>query len=93
MSAGDGGESKDNLRSFLLGVPLGQEERKSIISALAKEVSMQQETLDFLHLLVDVNRLDAIEDIVVAFDEKYNVITDTQVWKTAHTVRHASRIA
>lgn len=78
MSAGEGSDSKDDLRSFLLGVPLGQEERKKIISTLAKEVGMKQETLDFLHLLVDVNRLDAIEDIITAFDEKYNTITDTQ---------------
>lgn len=79
MSAGEGADKKDDLRTFLLGVPLGQEERKNIISTLAKEVSMKQETLDFLHLLVDVNRLDAIEDIISAFDEKYNTITDTQV--------------
>lgn len=79
MSAGEGAEKQDDLRTFLLGVPLGQDERKKIISTLAKEVSMKQETLDFLHLLVDVNRLDAIEDIISAFDEKYNTITDTQV--------------
>lgn len=79
MSAGEGADSNDDLRSFLLGVPLGPDERKKIISTLAKEVSMKQETVDFLHLLVDVNRLDAIEDIISAFDDKYNTITDTQV--------------
>lgn len=78
MSAGEGADSNDDLRSFLLGVPLGPDERKKIISTLAKEVSMKQETVDFLHLLVDVNRLDAIEDIISAFDDKYNTITDTQ---------------
>lgn len=79
MTAGEGAENENDLRSFLLGVPLGSEERKKIVSALAKEVSMKQETVDFLHLLVDVNRMDAIEDIITAFDEKYNTLTDTQV--------------
>eukprot|EP00892_Ulva_mutabilis_P008997 jgi/Ulvmu1/646/UM010_0016.1 len=89
MTSGEGSENRDDLRSFLLGVPLEAEERKNIISALAKEVSMKQETLDFLHLLIDVNRMDAIEDIIAAFDLKYNVITDTQ----NVTLKSAARLA
>lgn len=78
----------NELRDFLLGVPLGQDQRKSIIDAIAKDISMQKETCDFLKLLIDTNRMDAIEDIVTVFDEKYNVITDTQ----DVTLRSAARL-
>lgn len=72
-------DKPNELREFMLGVPLGQDQRKAIIDSIAKDISMQKETCDFLKLLIDTNRMDAIEDIVVVFDEKYNVITDTQV--------------
>ena len=69
----------NELRDFMLGVPLGQDQRKDIIDSIAKDISMQKETCDFLKLLIDTNRMDAIEDIIVVFDEKYNILTDTQV--------------
>lgn len=69
----------NELREFLLGVPLGTDQRKDIIDTIAKDIGMQKETCDFLKLLIDTNRMDAIEDIVDVFDEKYNVLTDTQV--------------
>jgi F0F1-type ATP synthase delta subunit len=68
-------KSVNELREFILGVPL----RKTIIDAIAKDIKMQKETCDFLKLLIDTNRMDAIEDIINVFDEKYNILTDTQV--------------
>lgn len=75
-------KGKNELREFMMGVPLGQEQRKAIIDTIAKDISMQKETCDFLKLLIDTNRMDAIEDIVASFDVRYNVITDTQVRTT-----------
>jgi F0F1-type ATP synthase delta subunit len=70
---------KNELREFLLGVPLAPEKRKEIIDTISKDCGMQKETTDFLKLLIDTNRMDAIEDIANAFDDKYNKLTDTQV--------------
>jgi F0F1-type ATP synthase delta subunit len=72
-------KSVNELREFILGVPLGTDQRKTIIDAIAKDIKMQKETCDFLKLLIDTNRMDAIEDIINVFDEKYNILTDTQV--------------
>ena len=69
----------NDLRDFLLGVPLQGEARKEVIESLGKEVSMKQETIDFLKLLVDTNRLDCLEDIIRVFEDRYNALTDTQV--------------
>ena len=40
---------------------------------------MKQETVDFLKLLVDTNRLDSVESIITVFEQRYNELTDTQV--------------
>jgi F-type H+-transporting ATPase subunit delta len=78
--AAEGEEApKNELRDFLLGIPLNGDRRKEVIDSLAKEVNMKKETADFLKLLIDVNRMDAIEDIINVFEERYNQVTDTQV--------------
>jgi hypothetical protein len=76
----EGEEAPANeLRDFLMGIPLGGEQRKNVIDTLGKEVKMQKETVDFLKLLVDTNRLDCIDQIIATFEESYNQLTDTQV--------------
>jgi F0F1-type ATP synthase delta subunit len=70
---------RNDLRDFLVGVPLEGEQRKEVIDTLGKEVNMRQETINFLKLLVDTNRLDCIDDIITVFEERYNTLTDTQV--------------
>ena len=50
-----------------------------VIDTIGKEVNMRQETVDFLKLLVDTNRIDCITEIIDMFETKYNEITDTQV--------------
>lgn len=75
---------ENELREFLLGVPLGNEKRKDILDTLGKEVGMKQETVDFLKLLVDTNRLEAVESIITVFETRYNELTDTQARPFLH---------
>jgi F0F1-type ATP synthase delta subunit len=81
----EGDEAPPNeLRDFLLGIPLGGDQRKDVIDTLGKEVKMQKETVDFLKLLVDTNRLDCIDSIISTFEDAYNELTDTQVRFISH---------
>ena len=57
-------DKPNELREFMLGVPLGQDQRKAIIDSIAKDISMQKETCDFLKLLIDTNRMDAILSLI-----------------------------
>jgi ATP synthase delta (OSCP) subunit len=69
-----------------------------VIDALGKEVKMRQETIDFLKLLVDTNRFNAVQEIVEVFENKYNELTDTQAraprtLRTAHCHTPSARSA
>lgn len=65
-------------RRFLLGAPLNLEKRKEVLASIAADANMQAETTNFLKLLLDTSRMDAIEDIIAVFEEKYNQMTETQ---------------
>ena len=54
------------------------DKKKQVLSTIAREAGFTESTLSFLSLLVDVRRIDAIDEIVEAFETKYCVLTDTQ---------------
>ena len=60
------------------------DKKKQVLSTIAREAGFTESTLSFLSLLVDVRRIDAIDEIVEAFETKYCVLTDTQ----ARLMRH-----
>lgn len=50
-----------------------------MLATIAKESGFQEHTLSFLNLLIDARRVDALDEIVEAFETKYCSLTDTQV--------------
>ena len=66
-------------QDFLFNPVVPDEKKKSFIATLSKEAGFQQDTIKFINLLVDVGRLDALQEIVDAFEKEYCKLTDTQV--------------
>ena len=55
------------------------EKKKKVVSNLAKEASLQKQTVNFLNLLMDKDRIAAIDQIFEAFEQTYCKLTETQV--------------
>jgi len=72
---------KDNedVKETLSNPIIADEKKKTMLSTIAKEAGFTEHTLSFLNLLVDARRIDAIDEIVEAFETKYCSLTDTQV--------------
>ena len=66
-------------QDFLFNPVVPEEKKKSFIATLSKEAGFQQDTVKFINLLIDVGRLDALQEIVDAFEKEYCKLTDTQV--------------
>ena len=67
------------LKDTLANPIIADEKKKSMLSTIAKDCSFTEYTLSFLNLLVDARRVDALDEIVAAFEVKYCSLTDTQV--------------
>ncbi|GAB4818405.1 hypothetical protein N2152v2_005451 [Parachlorella kessleri] len=71
-------ENKD-VKDFLSNPTAKVENKKALIKRLASESGFNQYTVNFLNLLVDGNRIDAIDEICESFEVSYCALTDTQV--------------
>ena len=67
------------MKDTLANPIIQDEKKKQVLSTIAREAGFTESTLSFLSLLVDARRIDAIDEIVEAFETKYCVLTDTQV--------------
>jgi F-type H+-transporting ATPase subunit delta len=64
----------------LLSNPVIDEQRKKeLVKRLAAEASFSQYTVNFLSLLIDQSRIEALEQICESFEKSYCQLTDTQV--------------
>jgi len=72
---------KENMdvKSFLSNPTLPEEKKKGLVKRIASESGFNNYTVNFLNLLIDQNRINAIEEICDAFETKYCSLTDTQV--------------
>lgn len=52
---------------------------QAVIKKIATEGGFNSYTTNFLMLLVDKNRIDAIAEVIAAFEDSYCKLTDTQV--------------
>jgi F-type H+-transporting ATPase subunit delta len=71
-------DSKD-IKSILSDPTTSEDLKKGLIKRVAAESGFSEYTVNFLSLLVDANRMDAIEEICEAFETRYCSLTDTQV--------------
>ena len=67
------------MKDTLANPIIHDDKKKQVLSTIAREAGFTESTLSFLSLLVDARRIDAIDEIVEAFETKYCVLTDTQV--------------
>ena len=71
-------ESAD-IKEFLANPTVPEDKKKQMIAKMAAESGFNSYTVNFLNILVDQNRLDAISEVCDAFEVKYCQLTDTQV--------------
>jgi F-type H+-transporting ATPase subunit delta len=71
-------ESAD-VKGFLSNPTLPEGRKKDLVKRIAAESGFNQYTVNFLNLLIDQNRIDAITEICEAFESKYCELTDTMV--------------
>ncbi|XRB22617.1 F-type H+-transporting ATPase subunit delta [Pseudoscourfieldia marina] len=71
-------ESKDTLK-FLANPVLVASKKKDVLAKIAKEAEFNAFTLNFLSLLVDKKRINAVESILEEFETLYCEVTETQV--------------
>jgi len=71
-------ESAD-IKEFLANPTVPEDKKKQMIAKMAAESGFNSYTVNFLNILVDQNRLDAISEVCDAFEATYCQLTDTQV--------------
>jgi hypothetical protein len=58
---------------------INEDKKKEVVKQLAAEASFSQYTTNFLNLLIDQSRVEALESICESFEKSYCALTDTQV--------------
>jgi F-type H+-transporting ATPase subunit delta len=58
---------------------INEEKKKELLKRIASESGFDKYTLNFLNLLVDQGRIEAIQEICDAFETRYCDLTETQV--------------
>jgi len=86
-------QENHDVKDTLSNPIIDDDKKKKVLSTIAREAGFTESTLSFLSLLVDARRIDAIDEIVEAFETKYCLLTDTQVRCTQLCIgkREASR--
>jgi F-type H+-transporting ATPase subunit delta len=72
-------KDNDAVKDFLFNPTTPEQKRKDLLSSVAKEAGLTEWTLNFLNLLVQQGRIEAVEEIFTAFEDQYCKLTDTQV--------------
>ncbi|KAL3159317.1 hypothetical protein ABBQ32_011270 [Trebouxia sp. C0010 RCD-2024] len=72
---------KDNeqIKTFLFNPVMTAEKKRDVVKKIGKEAGLSKYTTNFLNLLIDKDRIQAIEEIIDAFEKTYCKLTDTQV--------------
>ena len=72
-------KSDDALKTFICNPVIAAEKKGLVIDSVAKEAGFQTMTANFLKLLIERQRIDNIDDILMQFEERYCQLTNTQV--------------
>ncbi|KAG1366475.1 putative ATP synthase delta chain, chloroplastic [Cocos nucifera] len=67
------------VQSFFANPTISPEKKQEVVKEIASSSELQPHTTNFLNILVDMKRIDIIEDIVKEFELCYNRITGTEV--------------
>ncbi|KAI7842461.1 hypothetical protein COHA_003817 [Chlorella ohadii] len=72
-------KENDSLKELLSNPVIAEAKKKEVVKRLAAEASFSQYTVNFLNLLIDQNRIEALDEICESFEKSYCALTDTQV--------------
>ncbi|GAB4828554.1 hypothetical protein Ancab_018214 [Ancistrocladus abbreviatus] len=89
--------SDPQVYNFFANPILGTEKKRVVLDEIVKSSSLQPHTANFLNILVDMKRLELINDIVKEFEVVYNKMTDTEMALVTSVVKlesqHLAQIA
>jgi F0F1-type ATP synthase delta subunit len=69
----------EQIKDFLFNPVMTPEKKRDVVKNISKEAGLSKYTTNFLNLLIDKDRIEAIEEILEAFEQTYCKMTDTQV--------------
>ena len=67
------------IKDFLFNPVMTEDKKRDVVKKIGKEAGLSKYTVNFLNLLIDKDRIQAIEEILDAFEKTYCKLTDTQV--------------
>ncbi len=76
----------EQIKNFLFNPVMTPEKKRDVVKNISKEAGLSKYTTNFLNLLIDKDRIEAIEEILEAFEQTYCKMTDTQVSHTSAPV-------
>ncbi|KAH7652687.1 H(+)-transporting two-sector ATPase protein [Dioscorea alata] len=89
--------SDPEVLSFFVNPIIANEEKEKVSCEIAASSGLQRHTANFVSILIDMNRIDIIQDIVREFENCYNRITGTEVAVVSSVVQldsqHLAQIA
>lgn len=69
----------ESVYDFFANPTIDAEKKRQVVDEISKSSALQPHTANFLNVLIDAKRLDAIKDIVKEFEMVYNSITNTEL--------------
>eukprot|EP01026_Neomeris_dumetosa_P033588 TRINITY_DN26859_c1_g1_i4.p2 TRINITY_DN26859_c1_g1~~TRINITY_DN26859_c1_g1_i4.p2 ORF type:complete len:221 (+),score=39.87 TRINITY_DN26859_c1_g1_i4:109-771(+) len=72
-------KNDEALKDFLINPVISDDKKYGVLDKIASEGQFSQYTINFLKLLISKGRMEAIQDIFVAFEAEYCKLTDTSV--------------
>ncbi|CAH9128756.1 unnamed protein product [Cuscuta epithymum] len=89
--------SDDSVFDFFASPVMRDENKRSVLDEIAESSELQPHTVNFLKILLDMNRMELIKDIVKEFEELYNQATETELAVVTSVVKldsqHLAQIA
>lgn len=85
------------VHEFFTNPTIDTDKKREFIDEISKSAALQPHTANFLNILLDAKRVDAIKEIVKEFENVYNRITDTELAVVTSVValesQHLAQIA
>lgn len=89
--------SEKQVSGFFTNPIIDVEKKRKVLDEIAVSAKLLPHTANFLNILIDMKRIDLVEDIVKEFEIVYNKLTDTELAVVTSVVKlepqHLAQIA
>lgn len=79
--------SDPDVLKFFSSPIISLEKKRGLVDEIVKSYSLQPQISNFLNLLIDAQRIEAIKDIIVEFELVYNKLTNTELAVVSSVVK------